>query len=148
MTVSQKCQYALRAVFELAKLRGNGPVTAADIASAQAIPRGFLEVILVELKKAGFVTARRGMRGGYELAVSPNSLSVGEIITSVDGPVAPIKCVADPSSSDCPLYGTCAFLPLWERVKTAVSDIYDSTNFQELLDREAADSSKHVGAGI
>ncbi len=148
MTVSQKCQYALRAVVELAKLRGNGPVTAADIASAQAIPRGFLEVILVELKKAGFVTSRRGMRGGYQLAVSPNSLSVGEIINSVDGPVTPIKPVMDPSSGDSPLYGTRAFLPLWERVTAAVSEIYDSTSFQELLDRENADSSKHVGAGI
>ena len=148
MSVSQKCQYALRAVFELARQRGGGPVTAAEIASAQAIPKGFLEVILVELKKAGFITSRRGMRGGYQLAVAPASLSIGEIISSVDGPVAPIKCLAEPAASDCPLRGACAFMPLWERVKDAVTRIYDSTTLQDLLDHEPADPAKYVGSNI
>jgi len=148
MSVSQKCQYALRAVFELAKQKGAGPVTAADIAFAQAIPRGFLEVILVELKKAGFVTSRRGVRGGYHLAVAPGSLSVGEIISCIDGPVAPIKCLADSPGNECPLRGTCAFMPLWERVRDAVTRIYDSTTVQDLLDHEPADPAKYLGGNI
>ncbi len=148
MTVSQKCQYALRAVFELAKRRGNGSITAADIAAAQAIPRGFLEVILVELKKAGFVTSRRGMHGGYQLAVSPSTLTVGQVICSVDGPVAPIKCVTEAGTGDCALYGTCAFLSFWERVKDAITEIYESTTFQDLLDGEHADAARHIGVNI
>ncbi len=147
MSVSQKCQYALRAVFELAKRKGAGPITAADIAAAQAIPRGFLEVILVELKKASFITSRRGMRGGYQLAALPNSLTVGDIIDSVDGPVAPIKCVAD-APSDCQLHGSCVFLPMWERVQAAVSEIYNSTTFQDLMDGDHRDSVTFVGANI
>jgi len=148
MNVSQKCQYALRAIFELAKRKGHGPITAAEIANSQAIPRGFLEVILVELKKAGFINSRRGMRGGYQLAVLPGALTVGAIISSVDGPVAPIKCVADTNATDCPLYGTCAFLPLWERVKGAVTEIYDSTTFQDLLDHETTGRGRHIGLNI
>lgn len=148
MTVSQKCQYALRAAFELAKQRGNGSITAADIAAAQAIPRGFLEVILVELKKAGAVTSRRGRHGGYELAVSPGTLMVGQIICSMDGPVAPIKCVTEAGTGNCALHGTCAFLSFWERVRDAVTEIYESTTFQDLLDGEHAHTVRHIGVNI
>lgn len=59
MNVSQKCQYALRAVFELAKRRGEGPTTVADIAKAQAIPAKFLELILGQLRQGGFTESRR-----------------------------------------------------------------------------------------
>ncbi len=70
MLVSQKSQYALRAVFELARRNGGLPVKIADIAEAQAIPQRFLEVIMNQLKQGGFVESRRGKRGGYLLARS------------------------------------------------------------------------------
>jgi hypothetical protein len=60
MWISQKCEYAVRAVFELAKRVGRGPVRIADIAEAQAIPVRFLEVILSQLKQGGFVDSQRG----------------------------------------------------------------------------------------
>jgi len=137
MNLSQKCQYALRSLLELARRAGQGPVSVGEIASAQAIPPRFLELILGELKHAGFVESRRGIQGGYMLAVSPASLSVGDVIRLVDGPIAPVKCVGG-RETDCPLYGNCAFLSLWERATTAVEDVYDSTNFQDLLDADRA----------
>ncbi len=79
MLVSQKCQYALRAIFELAKRTGQGPVKIAEIAEAQAIPVRFLEVILSQLKQGRFAVSQRGSEGGYQLARPPQELTVGEI---------------------------------------------------------------------
>ena len=79
MQVSQKTRYALRAVFELAKRYGQGPVRISDIAEKQAIPPRFLEGILNQLRQAGLLRSVRGARGGYELAEQPARLSVGDI---------------------------------------------------------------------
>ncbi len=71
MVLSQKSQYAVRAVFELAKKEGSGPVKAANIAAAQFIPVRFLENILGQLRQAGIVESVRGKEGGYRLAGRP-----------------------------------------------------------------------------
>ncbi len=144
MGVTQKCQYALRAVFELAKRRGNGLATVADIAKAQAVPPRFLELILRQLRQGGFIESRRGSRGGYTLAVAPETLSVGEIIRFIDGPVVPVPCLGDSRGVDCPLQGNCAFLGMWSRARDAVAEVYDETTFQDLIDEEQAASSRHV----
>jgi len=136
MNLSQKCQYALRALFQLAKQHGQGPVRVGDIAAAQAIPPRFLELILGELKHAGYVESRRGVQGGYMLAVAPIVLSVGEVIRFVDGPLAPVKCLAAPGSGECPLEGHCAFIALWEKAMAAVTEVYDSTTLADLVDEE------------
>lgn len=136
MQVSQKCQYALRAVFELAKQYGNGPRKIAEIAEAQAIPVRFLEVILSQLKQSGFVGSRRGADGGYSLLRDPGGLTVGEVIRFVEGPVGPVGCVNGDAAKQCPLHGSCVFLPMWERAQKAVSDVYDSTSFQDFIEDE------------
>lgn len=136
MNVSQKCQYALRAVFELARRGRDAPVKIADIAQAQAIPIRFLEVILSELKHGGFVESRRGANGGYLLGTAPKDITAGSIIEYVDGPLAPVRCVATGEVSDCPLRGACSFMDLWERARDAVREVYNSVTLQELLDND------------
>jgi Rrf2 family protein len=138
MFVSQRCQYALRALFELAKRYGKGPVKIADIAEAQAIPIRFLEVILSELKQGRFVESRRGKAGGYLLATEPARLTVGDIVRFVEGPLGPVGCVEDEGSAEaaCPLHGNCVFLSMWGRVQNAVSSVYDNTSLQDLIDQE------------
>jgi len=144
MNVSQKCQYALRALFELARQRGEGPVPVSEVARRQAIPPRFLELILKELRQAGWVKSFRGIRGGYVLAVAPGSLGVGEVIRFIEGPLAPVKCIAGPEGRACPLRGGCAFIGLWERAERAVSEVYDSTTFQDLLDEHEAAAETYV----
>lgn len=144
MVISQKCQYALRGIFELAKLHGQGPVRIADVASAQAIPLRFLEVILGQLKQGGFVNSQRGNRGGYYLVREPGELPVGEIIRFIEGPLAPVGCGTDGPQNPCPLHGRCVFLPMWEKVRNAVSEVYDNTTFQDLMDQEAASREDYV----
>ncbi len=146
MSVSQKCQYALRAIFELTKRDGSVPVRVADIAAAQDVPRRFLEAILVQLKKAGFVESRRGMRGGYLLTVSPRTLSVGQIIRCVDGPVSPAK--RQPGGGEYLPSGSIALLPLWERARKAVEEVFDSTTLQDLVEQEQLTGETYVGSNI
>ena len=136
MNVSQKCQYALRALFELSRRPGNSPVRSSDIAQSQAIPPRFLELILGELKQGGFVESRRGARGGYLLLGQPDGVTVGEVIRFVDGPVAPVKCVSHSERADCPLYGRCALIGMWSRARDAVNDVFDNTTFQDLIDED------------
>ena len=144
MSVSQKCQYALRAVFELAKQQGNGPVKIAHIAKAQALPTRFLEVILNQLKQAGFVESRRGSAGGYVLTRSPASLSVGEIIRFIEGPLSPVQCIEGGGGEHCSLQTECSFLPMWEKAADALSNVYDATTFEYLVEQERLRQGKYV----
>ncbi len=144
MQITQKCQYALRAVFELARHAGEGPVKIAEIAQVQAIPPRFLEVILGQLKHAGFVASQRGSEGGYLLLRQPGVLTIGEVIRFIQGPLGPVECVSSSSNGNCPLYGGCAFLPMWQKAQKAMSDIYDTTTFQDLIDSSAQQAGQYT----
>ncbi len=135
--VSQKCQYAIRAIFELARRYGQGPVKISDIAEAQSIPLRFLQVILHQLRRAAFVESRRGAEGGYILARQPDRLTVGEIVKFVEGPLVPVACMTgSKSAGKCSIYGNCVFMGMWERAAKAMSEVYDRTSFQDLVDDE------------
>ena len=129
MNISVKSEYALKAVFDLALqylfLRqapaAMPPVKIADIARRQKIPQKFLELILAGLKQSGFVDSRRGAEGGYLLARSPDSITVGEVLKAVENVKASSR-----SESDDP------FAEIWQRVDTAVSHVLDQTSFAEL----------------
>ncbi|MFH1732359.1 MAG: Rrf2 family transcriptional regulator [Planctomycetota bacterium] len=142
MLVSQKDQYALQAVLELAKRHGRGPVKVSAIAEAQSIPARFLEVILNELKQSGFLASRRGKRGGYFLLVSPEELSVGDVISSVQGPMrvaAPRTSASHSFPSDDGVLQS-----LWKRVEQAISGICDSTTFADLVEQERLEVGMRV----
>ncbi len=136
MFVSQKSQYALRSIFELSRHYGKGPIKIAKIAKAQAIPPRFLEVILSQLKQLNIVDSRRGNDGGYFLIRSPKDITVGNVMRFTQGSFDPVGCVAGGSQDRCPLYGDCVFLPMWEEVGNAISNVYDNTSFQDLIDNE------------
>ena len=144
MLLSQKSQYALRAIYELSVRHGQGPVRAPQIAEAQAIPSNFLGIILHQLKQAGFVESKRGHDGGYVLARHPRDLTVGELLRFIEGPVGPVDCLTPSGKHQCRLDGNCAFMPLWQRVQDAVNAIYDGTTFQDLVDQEQQRRGKYV----
>jgi Rrf2 family protein len=138
MSISQKCQYAVRALLELAKRYGQAPVPSGEVAARQAIPQRFLENILNELKTAGLVDARRGVQGGFGLACKPEELTVGRVIRLVDGPLDPVRCTKGPAGRDCPLKERCSLLAVWQEAKAAVEAVYDRVTFAELAKRERA----------
>ncbi len=133
----KKSQYALRAIYELAKRKDSGPTKISEIAAAQAIPRRFLEVILNQLKSSGIVASKRGFYGGYFLTKSAEKVSVGDVLRFLDKDQGPSQCIACVSQSTCPFVEQCAFSTLWRKVKTAAFDIYDDTSMQDLLDTNA-----------
>ncbi len=136
MNLSQKCQYAIRAILELAKHYGEGPVVISQIATNQAIPQRFLENILNELRPTGLIESRRGVQGGYLLARDPATISVGEVIRLVEGPLDPVKCIGDHNGPCCPIKDSCSLFGLWTRAKEAVEEVYDNANFRDLVDQE------------
>jgi Rrf2 family cysteine metabolism transcriptional repressor len=144
MNLSQKCQYALRAVFELATRHGQGPVPVGQIAEQQDIPARFLELILVQLKQAGYIESRRGVQGGYSLSVAPKQLSVGDVIRTIEGPLMPVRRSEEQAGKRTRPHGDHAFSRLWERAEKAVADVYDTTSFQDLIDEDKAARSKYT----
>ncbi|MFC1607097.1 RrF2 family transcriptional regulator [Candidatus Latescibacterota bacterium] len=136
MHVPQKSQYALRALFELAKHYGEGPVKIGVIAKKQDIPPKFLESIMYELKRGGIVESRRGNEGGYLMVGDPKKVTVGDILRLTDGSFDPVPCTVDETDIQCRLHDGCVFLPMWKKVRNAVTTIYESTTFQGLLDAE------------
>jgi len=128
MNISVKSEYALKAVFDLASqyLVAQGtsnmpPVKIADIARRQQIPQKFLELILAGLKQSGFVDSRRGAEGGYLLARSPETITVGEVLRTIEN----VKGGGRGRIND-------PFSEIWRRVDTVVSDVLDQTTFAEL----------------
>ena len=143
---TKKGQYALRAVYELARRDGQGPTKISAIAEAQAIPHRFLEVILHQLKGSGLIASKRGFHGGYHLTKPPQQISVGDILKFVHKEMSSTQCVACVSQQGCPFAGNCAFSTLWQRVKTAAFNVYDETTLQDLLnDNEGAATLKPLG---
>ncbi len=134
LTPSKRGQYALRAIYELAKHTSEGPVKISTIASAQAIPRRFLEVILHQLKGSGLLESKRGFYGGYTLARSPEQITVGDVLRYLQKDTETTRCLACVSKKACPFTENCAFTSLWHRVRDAAFDIYDQTTMQDLLD--------------
>ena len=134
--IPKKNQYALRAIFELAKHKGKGPKKISEIAQAQAIPEKFLEVILNQLKASGWVESKSGFYGGYFLKSSPEDISVGDIIRFMQNSPNQVECVACISKGDCPFDGNCAFASMWNQVNDAMFKIYNETTVQDLINNE------------
>jgi Rrf2 family protein len=132
----KKNQYALRAIFELARHWEKGPIKIAHIARAQAIPVRFLEVILGHLKGSGLVKAKRGYYGGYLLTRHPSEITVGSIFRYMSRPITPDRCIVCVSGPNCSLHGNCAFASMWNRVYEAVCQIYDETTIEDLIEEE------------
>jgi Rrf2 family protein len=125
MNISVKAEYALQAILDLASQRQGEPVKIADIARRQKIPQKFLELILVRLKQSGFVESRRGAEGGYLLARAADSLTVGEVLRSMEGPN---EMRGRPGRrAEMP------FTEMWQKVDAAVSEILDKTTFADLV---------------
>lgn len=91
MRISAKVDYAVRAMCELAAHQADVPLKAEQIASAQEIPLSFLENILVDLRRAGFVRSLRGQVGGYRMARPATDITIADVIRAVEGPLADVR---------------------------------------------------------
>lgn len=92
--LSKKTQYALQALSYMAAKNSEEPTLIAEISAEKHIPLKFLENILLELKKAGFLNSKKGKHGGYFFAQSPNKIKLASIFRTIEGPIALLPCVS------------------------------------------------------
>jgi Rrf2 family protein len=134
--ISQKAKYALRALVALVKARPGEPVMISEISREQAIPKKFLEQILLELKRAGMVNSRRGRMGGYELLRQADEITFGEVLRLIDGPIAPLPClskIAYRRCEDCKDEGSCEIRHVFARVTIATREVLDTTTLADAV---------------
>ena len=131
---STRGEYGVRLMVELARHHGSGPVSLTEMADHEALPRPYLEQLVVSLREAGLVTSTRGAHGGYELTRHPARIRMREVITALEGPIAPMVCASDdPHPQErCERRGFCSVDRLWLRVRDAVVQALDSTTLDEL----------------
>ena len=134
MKVSVKCEYAVRAILDLSLELTSQPVRIADIARRQGISQKFLELILADLKRAGFVESKRGVEGGYKLARLPDTITVGEVLRAVEGRGPRRKTDVDESPA----------ADLWQRVDESIAEIVDRTSFADLARAWAEKNRNYV----
>lgn len=140
MKLSRKSEYGLRALIELTKAYDQVALRRSDIAEIQQIPVGFLETILLELKRAGILGSRPGVQGGYRLIKPPEDVSLGQVIRILDGPLAPISCVSQTAyqtCQDCP-YSEARDCPIQDvmfDVRNAIADVLDGYTLRAFYDR-------------
>ena len=111
------------------------------------MPQKFLEAILLELRNGGIVQSKRGKGGGYSLAKPPQSITVGEVLRHVEGPLAPISCVSHVAyrkCEDCNEERSCAFRIIMKDVRDATSRVLDSTTLDDLAKRSELAAGKRA----
>lgn len=129
-TLTRKCQYALRALYFLAREYGKGPILIPRISVCTNAPADFLQAILCDLKKADIVGSRRGSQGGYYLRIPPNRITVGSIVRVIDGPLVTLPCAGERDSgacADCQEPAACQTRIVMRQVREAVTAILDHT---------------------
>lgn len=135
MKISTKGRYALRLMLDLAQHENNGYTPLRDISKRQDISAKYLEQIVVQLARAGFVNSTRGAQGGYCLARHPREYRVGDILRVTEGSLAPVACL-EGESSDCEQMPNCLTLGFWRGLYNVINEYLDSTTLEDLLHRE------------
>lgn len=134
--LTKKGKYGLKAAVHLARLMPGASLQVAEIAEANQIPKKFLDVILGELRNAGFLVSKKGKLGGYRLAKPPEEILVGEMIRALDGPLAPFPCAsrnAYQPCEDCEV-PECQVRLLMVRVRDAIGAVLDTYTLAEMRD--------------
>lgn len=128
--LSKRTQYSLRALYALARAYGTGPVLITQLAAEEAIPKKFLEQILLSLKNQGFVESKKGKGGGYRLARRPDQITLASVIREMEGPLAPLPCASETrfrKCDECLDIKTCGTRIVMREVRDAIAEILEHT---------------------
>jgi Rrf2 family transcriptional regulator, cysteine metabolism repressor len=132
MKLSTRGHYGLLAMVELAKGYGHGPISLSEIAQSGELPLAYLEQLFGTLRQAGLVEGTRGVRGGYCLTREPSTITVGEVVRVLEGPIGPVECAIDGDTPDCCSRSTgCATKEMWIRVREGILDVLDNTSLAD-----------------
>jgi Rrf2 family transcriptional regulator, cysteine metabolism repressor len=132
MLLSTKGDYGVRALIDLAKHAGEGPVQRSDIARRRQLPESYLDHLLAQLRRDGFIRSTRGPGGGHELARPAEEIKLLDVLECLEGSLAPMGCVADANRGGESL---CGQSWVWQ-------EIYDDMR-RRLADVTLADLVEH-----
>jgi Rrf2 family protein len=136
--ISKKTKYALKALIYLAREYDKGPILISDLARDERIPKKFLELILLSLRNNGILQSKKGKGGGYYLGKSPKSVSMGQVIRILEGPLAPVPCVSETAYAtcdECESEELCGIRMVMKDVRDAMAKILDSTTLADVLEK-------------
>ena len=134
MKISTKGRYGLRLMLDLAVHCNGGLVPLRDISARQGISEKYLEQIMMLLNRAGLVRSVRGSQGGYMLARPAKQITVGDVLRTMEGSLAPVDCVAD-GTAVCDMAETCVTMEVWAKLKAAVDGVVDSITLADMVER-------------
>jgi Rrf2 family protein len=137
MKLSLRGEYTLRALVVLGLNYGDRVLSIQTISSDQNIPKRFLEQILNDLKSGGFLQSRRGVAGGYRLALPPDKLNLATVIRHVEGALAPVSCVSERfyRKCSCPNEAKCGIRSVMKEVRDAIVKILENVSVADLCAR-------------
>ncbi len=133
--ISKKTKYGLKALVYLATCPANRPIPIADISSNQGISQKFLEAILLELKKQGFLSSKKGKGGGYYLLKPANEISVASVYRALEGPIAWLPCVSInyyEKCDDCPSEEACSINKMMLKVRNSVLEVVENQMISDM----------------
>ncbi len=136
--ISMKTKYALRALSAMARTSDKGAFLIADLARTENIPKKFLEAILLTLKNQGILASRKGPGGGYSLVKSPAALTIGSIVRTFEGDLAPVQCLSESAPDTCQECGSdpaCGIRLVMADVMHAASSVLDRVTLADMLER-------------
>ena len=133
MKISTKGRYALRLMLDLAVNFTGDYITIKTIAKRQEISEKYLEQLITQLNKAGFVKSARGAQGGYMLAKTPEEYTIGEILRIMEGNLAPAPCIGD---VPCLRASECVTLEIWQQLQDAINNVIDNITLADLVTRQ------------
>jgi Rrf2 family protein len=136
MRLSTKGRYGVRALVDIALNSDGGPVLLRDIAKRQDISAQYLEHLVAPLIRAGILRSIRGAKGGIALAKPPEEITLSRVIEILEGSVAPVECVDNPSL--CSRSDTCVTRDVWVEIKAAVVGVLEPLTLKDLMDRQKA----------
>jgi Rrf2 family protein len=135
MILSKKTQYAIVALTRLAREYGNGPMQIREIAEMENIPQGFLENILLELRKLGILGSKLGKSGGYFLLRKPEEVTLAEIVRHFEGTIALMYCVSEKAYQPCEFCrdeSTCGIRKVFKEIRDTSYEILQRTTLEAL----------------
>tara|TARA_B100001123_G_C15041339_1_gene919619 strand:+ start:499 stop:942 length:444 start_codon:yes stop_codon:yes gene_type:complete len=134
MLLSTKGDYGVRALIDLAKHVGEGPVQRAEIARRRQIPESYLDHLLAQLRRDGYLRSTRGPGGGHELAKASDEITLLEVLESLEGSLVPIECVnEEPGSAAGAL---CGQQWVWQDIYTLMLERLGGTTIADLVEHE------------
>jgi Rrf2 family transcriptional regulator, cysteine metabolism repressor len=146
LRVSTKGEYGVRIMVDLARHYGQRPRSLTDISQAEMLPLAYLEQLVKLLRESEppLVDSTRGAHGGYKLSRDPATITMGEVVRVLEGPISPMICATEGEMSQvCNFLDSCRTKYLWAKVRDAVANTLDSITLADMVKESVEDHSSH-----